>query len=122
MASARSGNRWNSWTTTCCIAGSLAYRRRSGVGPDDLHRERLQAGEVFKQFMIRLVNHPQVKPLLSDQHFSVGGTLVEAWASQRSFLPKTIRPSGSRALPAWISLGPRNAQPEPVGSDGDVLD
>jgi hypothetical protein len=35
------------------------------------NRERLQAGEVFKQFMTRLLNHPQVKPLLSDEHFSV---------------------------------------------------
>ncbi len=38
--------------------------------------------------MTRLLNHPQVKPLLSDQHFSVDGTLIEAWASQRSFRPK----------------------------------
>ena len=34
------------------------------------------------------LNHPQVKPRLSDQHFSVDGTLIEAWASQCSFLPK----------------------------------
>ena len=52
------------------------------------NRERLQAGEVFEKFMTRLLNHPQVKPLLSDQHFSVDGTLIEAWASQRSFRPK----------------------------------
>ena len=38
--------------------------------------------------MTRLLNHPQVKPLLSDDHFSVDGTLIEAWASQRSFRPK----------------------------------
>jgi len=31
------------------------------------------------------LNHPQVKPLLSDEHFSVDGTLIEAWASQKSF-------------------------------------
>ena len=52
------------------------------------NRERLQAGEVFEKFMTRLLNHPQVKPLLSDEHFSVDGTLIEAWASQRSFRPK----------------------------------
>jgi hypothetical protein len=34
------------------------------------------------------LNHPQVKPLLSDEHFSVDGTLIEAWASQKSFRPK----------------------------------
>src|ERR1035437_5071552 len=39
-------------------------------------------------FMTKLLNHPQVKPLLSDEHFSVDGTLIEAWASQKSFRPK----------------------------------
>jgi hypothetical protein len=38
--------------------------------------------------MSKLLNHPQVKPLLSDEHFSVDGTLIEAWASQKSFRPK----------------------------------
>ena len=36
----------------------------------------------------RLLNHPQIKPLLSDEHFSLDGTLIEAWASQKSFRPK----------------------------------
>ena len=52
------------------------------------NRERLQVGGVFAKFMTRLLNHPQVKPLLSDEHFSVDGTLIEAWASQRNFRPK----------------------------------
>src|SRR5256885_9176926 len=38
--------------------------------------------------MTKLLNHPQVKPLLSDEHFSVDGTLIEAWASQKSFRAK----------------------------------
>ena len=61
-----------------------------GLGPDHLHenRERLQNGDVFTKFMTRLLNHRQVKPLLSDEHFSVDGTLIEAWASQKSFRPK----------------------------------
>ena len=76
---------------------NLLYRWFVGLSPDDpvwdpttftKNRERLQTGEVFEQFMTRLLNHPQVKPLLSDQHFSVDGTLIEAWASQRSFRPK----------------------------------
>jgi hypothetical protein len=33
--------------------------------------------------MTRLLNHPEVEPLLSDEHFSIDGTLIEAWASQR---------------------------------------
>jgi len=35
--------------------------------------------------MAGLRSHPQVKPLLPDAHFSVDGTLIEAWASQKSF-------------------------------------
>jgi transposase len=76
---------------------NLLHRWFVGRSPDDpvwdpttftKNRERLQAGEVFEKFMTRLLNHPQVKPLLSDEHFSVDGTLIEAWASQRSFRPK----------------------------------
>src|SRR6202167_2811486 len=76
---------------------NLLYRWFVGLSPDDpvwdpttftKNRDRLQNGEVFKKFMTRLLNHPQVKPLLSDEHFSVDGTLIEAWASQKSFRPK----------------------------------
>ncbi|MGY4466952.1 tetratricopeptide (TPR) repeat protein [Bradyrhizobium sp. LB9.1b] len=52
------------------------------------NRERLQNGDLFTKFMTRLLNHSQVQPLLSDEHFSVDGTLIEAWASQKSFRPK----------------------------------
>jgi len=38
--------------------------------------------------MTKLLNHPQVEPLLSDEHFSVDGTLIEAWASRKSFRAK----------------------------------
>jgi transposase len=62
---------------------NLLYRWFVGLSPDDpvldpttftKNRERLQAGEVFEKFMTRLLNHPQVKPLLSDEHFSVDGS------------------------------------------------
>jgi transposase len=52
------------------------------------NRERLQQGDIFQRFMTVLLNHPKVKPLLSDEHFSVDGTLIEAWASHRSFQPR----------------------------------
>lgn len=76
---------------------NLLYRWFVGLSPDDpvwnpttftKNRERLQNGEVFQKFMSRLLNHPKVTPLLSDEHFSVDGTLIEAWASQKSFRPK----------------------------------
>jgi transposase len=76
---------------------NLLYRWFVGLSPDDpiwvpttftKNRDRLQEGDVFARFMAKLLNHPQVKPLLSDEHFSVDGTLIEAWASQKSFRPK----------------------------------
>lgn len=76
---------------------NLLYRWFVGLSPDDpvwdpttftKNRDRLQNGDVFRKFMTKLLNHPQVKPLLSDEHFSVDGTLIEAWASQKSFRPK----------------------------------
>jgi len=76
---------------------NLLYRWFVGLSPDDpvwdpttftKNRDRLQNGDVFAKFMSKLLNHPRVKPLLSDEHFSVDGTLIEAWASQKSFRPK----------------------------------
>jgi transposase len=76
---------------------NLLFRWFVGLAPDapvwvpttfTKNRERLQEGDVFQQFMTALLNHAQVKPLLSDEHFSVDGTLIEAWASFKSFKPK----------------------------------
>lgn len=76
---------------------NLLYRWFVGLAPDDpvwdpttftKNRDRLQNGDIFTKFMTSLLNHEQVKPLLSDEHFSVDGTLIEAWASQKSFRPK----------------------------------
>ena len=55
-----------------CTAGLWGFRPTTRSGTDHLHQEpgRLQNGEVFKKCMTRLLNHPQVKPLLSDEHFS----------------------------------------------------
>jgi hypothetical protein len=60
------------------------------LGRDDFYEEprTLQQGDVFQKFMMKLLNHNQVKPLLPDEHFPVDGTLAEAWASQKSFKPK----------------------------------
>jgi transposase len=76
---------------------NLLFRWFVGLSPDDpvwdatvftKNRERLQQGDVFQKFMTRLLEHPKVKPLLSNEHFSVDGTLIEAWASHKSFKPK----------------------------------
>jgi hypothetical protein len=82
---------------------NLLYWWFVGLSPDDpvcdpttftKNGERLQAGEVFEKFMTRRLNHSQVKPLLSDEHCSVDGTLIEAWASQRSFAPEGWQQQG----------------------------
>ena len=52
------------------------------------NRDRLVEGEVAAAFLQALLAHKKVKPLLSDDHFSVDGTLIEAWASHKSFQPK----------------------------------
>jgi transposase len=52
------------------------------------NRERLLAGDIACGFLQALLADPRVKPLLSDDHFSVDGTLIEAWASMKSFRPK----------------------------------
>ena len=52
------------------------------------NRDRLLEGDIARAFLRALLADPQVKPLLSDEHFSVDGTLIEAWASMKSFRPK----------------------------------
>jgi transposase len=50
------------------------------------NRDRLLNQEVAREFFTRVL--AQAKPHLSDEHFSVDGTLIEAWASQKSFQKK----------------------------------
>jgi transposase len=53
------------------------------------NRDRLLTTEMSRKLMAAILAHEKVAPLLSDDHFSVDGTLVEAWASFKSFQPKT---------------------------------
>jgi transposase len=68
-----------------------------GLGIDDSvwdassfskNRDRLLAGEVAQRFLAELLARQEVKRLLSSEHFSVDGTLIQAWASQKSFRRK----------------------------------
>jgi transposase len=52
------------------------------------NRERLLDGEVATKFLGTVLSQARVRSLLSDEHFSVDGTLIEAWASMKSFRPK----------------------------------
>jgi hypothetical protein len=52
------------------------------------NRDRLLDGDVAREFLCEVVRQAQEKKLTSDEHFTVDGTLVEAWASLKSFQPK----------------------------------
>ena len=52
------------------------------------NRERLLSGDVAARFLAAVLTQPRVKALLSEDHFSVDGTLIEAWASLKSFTPR----------------------------------
>jgi len=49
------------------------------------NRNRLLEGDVAREFLCEVVKQAQSKGLTSDEHFTVDGTLIEAWASLKSF-------------------------------------
>jgi transposase len=59
------------------------------------NRDRLLEGDVARAFLAAIVEQPRVKALMSDEHFSVDGTLIQAWASHKSFQPKADAPDSS---------------------------
>jgi transposase len=72
------------------------------------NRDRLLEGDIARAFLAALLADPRVAPLLSDDHFSVDGTLIEAWASMKSFRPK----DGSGAPPGEGRNGERDFRGE----------
>ncbi len=82
---------------------NLLFRWFVGLGIDDpvwvptvftKNRDRLLTTDMSRKVLAAILAHREVAPLLSDEHFSVDGTLVKAWASMKSFQPKatTRRP------------------------------
>lgn len=66
------------------------------------NRDRLIEHEVIRELFSRVLDQAKAKGLLSSEHFSVDGTLVRAWASHKSFVPKDGAPppsTGSRGNP-----------------------
>jgi transposase len=91
----------------------LLFRWFVGIGVDDSawdhstfskNRDRLLEGAIAAKFLGAVLAQPRVKRLLSTDHFSVDGTLIEAWASMKSFRPK----DGSNDEPP--AGGGRNAE------------
>ena len=96
---------------------NLLFRWFVGLGIDDpvwdvtvftKNRDRLLDGDIAAKFFQAVLGQPQVKALLSDDHFSVDGTLIEAWASMKSF---KLKDSGGDEPPA-SGGGGRNAERE----------
>ena len=92
----------------------LLFRWFVGIGVDDAvwdhsvfskNRDRLLAGDIAAKFLAAMLAQPKVKKLLSTDHFSVDGTLIEAWASMKSVKPR----DGSDEPPAEGGGG-RNAE------------
>lgn len=76
---------------------NLLYRWFVGLGMDESvwdattfskNRERFIDGEVARRFFQQVLREAKQRDLVSEEHFSVDGTLIEAWASLKSFRPK----------------------------------
>ena len=91
----------------------LLFRWFVGLGIDDpvwdqttfgKNRDRLLAGDAAHKFLAAVLAHSHVNRLLSSEHFSVDGTLIEAWASMKSVRAK----DGSGELPTPRRNGERD--------------
>src|SRR3954464_868668 len=93
---------------------NLLFRWFVGLGIDDAvwdhstfskNRDRLLGADVAAKFLAAVLRHPKVTRFLSDEHFSVDGTLVEAWPRSRVSAPRTVQTShlGQGATASGIS-------------------
>ena len=96
---------------------NLLFRWFVGLSVDDpvwvptvfsKNRDRLLEGDIAAGFLSAVLNLPKVKVLLSDEHFSVDGTLIQAWAAMKSFRRK----DGSDEPPTPGRNGERNFRRE----------
>src|SRR5437763_16072059 len=84
-----------------------------------MDRGRLLEAEVAKDFLARVVEQARGQGWASDEHFTVDGSLLEAWASAKSFQPKNKKSSppsddpGNPTADLWTAgCGKRPARPE----------
>src|ERR1700722_3653531 len=82
------------------------------------NRERLASEEVALRFFDAVVREVRPLQLLSDEHFSVDGTLIEAWASMKSFRPKDGGGSGPDAGGGGKLKGGRRGMEPPARAPG----
>lgn len=102
---------------------NLMFRWFVGLGIDDpvwvptvftKNRDRLLTTDIARKFLAAILAHREVAPLLSDEHFSVDGTLVKAWASMKSFQPKP------EAAPSGCGDGPDDPPPPSPAADAET--
>jgi IS5 family transposase len=96
---------------------NLLFRWFVGLGMDDpvwspttftKNRDRLLAGDIAAAFFDAILIHADSAHLLSNEHFTIDGTLLDAWASQKSFRPRDQDPpSGAGANPTVNFHGQR---------------
>jgi transposase len=100
---------------------NLLFRWFVGLGIDDpvwvatvftKNRDRLLNTDIARKFLAAILSDKTVAPLLSDEHFSVDGTLIEAWASMKSFQPKA---GAGGAEPPAAASGPGQDGRAPAG-------
>jgi transposase len=116
------------------IEFDLLFRWFVGIGVDDQvwdhssftkNRDRLLEGEVAAKFLEAVLSQPRVKRLLSSDHFSVDGTLIQAWASMKSLKPKQRSNNdgdrgGGRNVPADFRGQKRTNQTHQSTTDPDA--
>ena len=104
---------WSRSTTICCFAGSSDWVSTIPSGTTRRSRDRLLDADVAAKFLEAVLRHPKVNRFLSDDHFSIDGTLVEAWASLKSFRAK----DGSDEPPSPGRNGERDFHGETRAND-----
>jgi len=102
---------------------NLLYRWFVGLGIDDpvwdhstysKNRDRLLEADIARTFLKGILEHAEVAPLLSSEHFTVDGTLVNAWASLKSLIPKDETEGSGPAAP------PGEPPPKQAAPDSDT--
>src|SRR5256885_4596109 len=107
---------------------NLLFRWFVGLGMDDAvwapttftkNRDRLLDGDIAAAFFDAVLIHADTERLLSDEHFTVDGTLLEAWASQKSFRPRDQDPpaAGGGHPPVHFSRQRRTQAPHQSTTD-----
>jgi Transposase domain (DUF772) len=117
---------------------NLLFRWFVGLGIDDpvwvptvfsKNRDRLLTTDIARQFLAAMLADKAVAPLLSDEHFSVDGTLIQAWASMKRFQPReaatdaepTAGDAGSGPAGGAATTEPAaSGDVSPAAQDGDA--